>query len=413
MSTLSQRFRAWEWPAALIALSVLAAAFRTVQRFVDSVDHCGLLFCDFVRHFRPMGQDVLSRHRPDPEFFYPPFAALFFQPFGALPPLLSSVAWGTLLVLSAGVLVHLPARHLVEEHPRLRALSGVLVVTSLALLHGFKWGQVSSILVALTLVAMVLREQGRLVLPATALALAISIKAYPIVVLVHPLLRRDYRFLGVCLGLTALLSLGVPSLLLGPRDAWTFAVAAAQQANEALGNWVWHDPNSQYLPHVLARLVGLPQLGREVVGKAAGLLLAGLQLMLVIAVVRARLPRAAWWAWTLSLASAPFLLETSWPHYFAFLPPAQVLVAATLVDAPLGPATLFAAPLGKFRRAVVVGLLGLSVASSTIVVLAVSRGFAPAFAGGSLCFATLSLLAAAWASLLPQLTADASLDPPR
>jgi hypothetical protein len=385
------------WVAVGLALGSFLVVWGSVPAFVSSIDHCELLFCDFTRHFYPMGKQVFADGRPVEGFFYPPFAALVLAPFGALRPGTARVLWGVLQIAATMALLIIPSRMGVVERPRQRFLLGLLVTASLPLLHNFKWGQMSVILTALALGALWLRESGKLALPAVLLAVAISIKAYPGVLLVYPLLRRDFRFVGLAAGLVVVLSVGVPAALLGPADAWGFFEATRLASKLALQRWIWNDDNSQFLAHVVARLAGSER--RSTADwLIAGGVVAAANLGLLVAVVRARLEHGALWAWGLCFCSLPFILETSWPHYFAYLPILQVFVAATALERR---------PWGLSGWTVAVAWLVSVIGTSAYTLVAVGS-WALVSGKGFFFFANLALLVALWVLLVGDLRAGSA-----
>jgi hypothetical protein len=290
-------------------------------------------------------------------------------------------------------LVMIPSRVLLADRPRLRFLNGLLVAGDLPILHNFKWGQVSVILTAMGAGALLLRESGKLVLPSVLLAFAVSFKGYPLVLLAYPLFRRDWRFLGVTATLIVLFSVVVPVLCLGWQDSWAFLVRVRELADREVNHSVWLNRNSQYISHVAARWMrGGEAVAKGLTWRLIGIGLAVANAALLRSTVRAGLDRAVFWALLLCFGSLPFLLSTSWPHYFAYLPLAQIFIARVLVDG--GVATLPIVAAALFWLLSVVG-------SSTMLFFAIGNWKA-LVGSGALFLADVALLIAAWIILLPQ-----------
>jgi hypothetical protein len=259
------------------------------------------------------------------------------------------------------------------------------VAASLPVVHSLKWGQVSLPLAALIVAGLALREEGYVVLAAALMGVAISIKAYPALVLVPFLLRRDLRFVAQCASFVAAFSVIVPAVVMGPETAWSFARSVRNSAAVSLDEWVWRDLNSQYVAHVVGRLLDDAPTARSALLRALG---AGTAVAtLLLALLRANQERreASMWAWVLGFACVPFVLQTSWPHYFVFLPLTQAFLARHICVAPMSPIRITA-----------ISVLGVSVACSSIVPLLLAGSGQVVSSFGILFFANLAALICVW-----------------
>lgn len=390
----------WRWAlgfsseAAALLLVVVAYRLRweSLEGFAAAVDHCELFFCDFIRHFYPAGRAVLATATPSGGFYYPPFAALLFGAVSALPLAPAGLVWLALQLLAAGVLLVVPAKTLLGAKPGwgIRFGSAVLLAGSLPLIHCLKWGQVSLVLTALAIASLWQLEAGRKVLAAALLATAVSIKVYPAVLLVYPLVRKDFRFVGLAAGITVVLSAVVPAVVMGPREAWAYFVAVQASADEALGTWVRADVNSQYLGHVLGRWLRSESLGSSRLWLALGGAIALANVTLLAKALLAKVERPLLWAWTLPLASLPFVLKTSWPHYFVFLPAIQAGLFVVALEA-------------RRSRIPAMALVALSATGSSAATLMAVGPWEQVSGWGLLFLADLAALAAAWLLLVGQL----------
>jgi hypothetical protein len=153
----------------------------------------------------------------------------------------------------------------------------------------------------------------------------------------------------------------------------------------------WFDPNSQYLPHVLGRCLELDQQDRTDLRRLAiaSYGLAALNALLLWGMVRARVEQEVEAGFALLLLSTPLLVETSWPHYFAYLPFCQVVVYR-LLSARGGWGT-------KFQYA----LLGVSIALSSSVLFNQVDDLRTYSRYGFLCWSNMLLLLLVYASTIP------------
>lgn len=321
--------RPW-WPALFVLVVVVAAAvayyravWGDVAALVAALDHCKELYCDFTRQYYPTGRDVLTTGQPSNGYFYSSFFALLLAPFGRVE-LGTAVALWSLVQLLGIALLLLPAIDFYRASPRAYALYVVLLTFSMPLLHNLKWGQVSALVTGCAFAALFLYRHGRITAAAVVLGFGVAIKYYVVVVAFYFLLRRDWRFLFVLAAAVALFWLVIPTAVLGPEGNWQFYVTVRDRVAHAVTTWMPEDINAQYLPSVVGRWLGTAA-GRGI-WRWLGYGLFGLNLLAVARIVRRRAPRAAEWAFALLFLGLPLAVETSWPHYFVYLPFAQTLV---------------------------------------------------------------------------------------
>jgi hypothetical protein len=89
-----------------------------------------------------------------------------------------------------------------------------------------------------------------------------------------------------------------------------------------------NDPNSQYLVHVIGRLATdvWQTTADPAVWRLIGFALAGSGILCIVWIVRATWQEADHWHLTILFLILPFFTETSWPHYFVYLPFVQVFL---------------------------------------------------------------------------------------
>jgi hypothetical protein len=181
-------------------------------------------------------------------YHYPPTFALLLGPFAnplpgypqpawALPYAASIAIWYVFNALCAILSVHLWARAL-ERYAPLQAeafwqawwMLRLAPLLALAPYIGasLERGQPSPLLLLLIVAFFVLYVGDRLVLASLSLAFAITIKVFPLFLLIIPFLRRDWPFMLFTAGWCALLLVALPIVCLGPattldlyRAMWT------------------------------------------------------------------------------------------------------------------------------------------------------------------------------------------------
>ena len=321
--------RRW-WPALLVLAGVAAAAvayyravWGDVPGLVAALDHCKELYCDFTRQYYPTGRDVLTNGQPSNGYFYSSFFALLLVPFGRVEIGTAVALWSLVQLLGIALLL-LPAIDFYRESPRAFALYVVLLAFAMPLLHNLKWGQVSTLVTGCAFAALFLYRRGHTTAAAVVLGFGVAVKYYVAVVAFYFLLRRDWRFLLVLAAAAVLFWFVIPTAVLEPEGNWQFYVTVRERVAHAVTTWMPEDINAQYLPSVVGRWLGTAA-GRGV-WRWLGYGLFGLNLLAVTRLVLRRAPRAAEWAFALLFLGLPLAVETSWPHYFVYLPFAQTLV---------------------------------------------------------------------------------------
>jgi hypothetical protein len=150
------------------------------------------------------------------------------------------------------------------------------------------------------------------------------VKYYAALFALYFLLKREYRFLFVYLLTTAILWLVIPTLLLGPQTNLRFTLTVSERINHGLTTWIPEDLNAQYMASVLTRLFPLSGPYR-LLWRLGGYAVFGLNLLVLIRLLKLKWRDEIYWAFALLFLSIPFLIETSWPHYFVYLPYCQTL----------------------------------------------------------------------------------------
>ncbi len=170
-------------------------------------------------------------------YHYPPTFALFMGPFAnplpgypqplwALPYPAAIVVWYVFNVLCVFLSLHLWASAL-ERYRPLQAPAGFLqgpwmlrlgpLVALLPFIgDGLARGQPAPVLLLLVVAYFALYVENRAAWAAFAFALAISIKVFPIILVIFPFLRRDWKFMSWAIAWCGLLLIVLPAICLGP-----------------------------------------------------------------------------------------------------------------------------------------------------------------------------------------------------
>ena len=311
--------------------------WRTFQGFVNAVDHHPQFMQDFVGHYYPMGRQLFQNPTPVGGYFYSSFFAVLLAPFGAMTLTSAMTAWGIVQIICVVALWLVSARGLLKLSPDGTVLLLVLFALSYPILNNLKWGQVSVLLTACTVAAVVATEQRKSVLAGVLLAFGAAIKFYPALFLIWFVARRDLKACVSFVAAFALCYVLVPVSFLG----WSSWYGFEQAILDMLGRsgLAARDTNSQYIVHVVMRWLGANgpdhetlAVGLRAVGFMFGAACIGLGLFFL------RRAKAAI-AMTALFLAIPFVVKTSWPHYFAYLPVCQtamLLVSLSHEDTNIG-----------------------------------------------------------------------------
>jgi hypothetical protein len=352
-----------------------------------------------------MAREILESARPVTGFFYSAFFALLLAPLGALPVAGALWVWGALQIAALTLLCVFPPGRLLGLSRRAWLAYLAICLTSLPVVHNVKWGQVSVLITLAILGALHLRERRRPVLAGIVLAVAASVNYYAGLFVILLLLERDWRAVVSFAGAGLLFFVMVPAVILGPAD-W---LAFQRETLETIGGaaWVARDINSQYVAHVGQRVLqrvfaidGTPGTARAL--QFIGLAVAVANLFLIRAVRRRRLPDGGMLSASVLFLTLPFLLRTSWPHYFVFLPFCQVAIFTRLERLQTGRRQAGRVQAGRVggtnRTGAVLAMVAvaLSVAAASVFAFNAFAHWALYSIYGLLFLANALLLAATW-----------------
>jgi hypothetical protein len=299
----------------------------TLHDFVISIDHGNILFEDLMFFYYPMARNIFSAKLPVPGYFYSAFFAILIFPLGTVSITQAVWIWGIAQTILAGLLGIVSGGRMAELSRANKVFFILLFLTSFPLLHNFKWGQVSVLITLCILAAMWSYINEHSILSGILLAFAVSIKYYPIIFIAYPLLKRDYRFLFAFGASVFAFFCIIPSFALGPLEWVNFEKAVGVLITKANFS---KDINSQYFGYVILRMFPLED--TPIQKKILSALLQGIGGLVFLTnigfiwKIEKRLMQDAILLSTgLLFLSLPFVIQTSWPHYFVYLPFCQTV----------------------------------------------------------------------------------------
>jgi hypothetical protein len=173
---------------ALLAPVVLAAwpSFGSYARFMVALDPGSAVttcstsdgvkpLCDFANHYYPQGRALMIVHG----FYYSAFFAVCMRAFAAASHGTAALLWATVVVIAALTLILAPLLRELRGALLGALVHGSLFAGLLPLWHDLAFGQVSSLLTALLLLAFFAYGRDRRGLAGLLLGVASSIKLYP------------------------------------------------------------------------------------------------------------------------------------------------------------------------------------------------------------------------------------------
>jgi len=331
----------------LLVWAVVLVYYRmrwpSLAGFSSAMDHCADFFCDFREYFYAQGKTILDSGVPTKGYFYSVSFALFLHLLGDLPLNMAMLAWGaSQAVLALGLFVVTLGQAELDQRLRwpLSLAYALVFATSVPLLHNAAWGQVSILLTCCIFLALWLYDRGFRAAAAIVLAASITIKYYPAIFLVYFVFRRDWRFilacLAGCLGITL-----VSSAILGLQKAIQFQLAVNSAVASAQQSWIRDDINAQFFPYVVGRLAS--RVAHVEVTRVASLasylvsaLVVFLNTALLFSIRGGDGGKHTRWSLLLLFTTIPFLVPTSWPHYFAYLPAIQLFACVEILGERAG-----------------------------------------------------------------------------
>ncbi|MBL8090494.1 MAG: DUF2029 domain-containing protein [Anaerolineales bacterium] len=322
----------WVWIFVLTQSFIFAYywfEWRTLENFVLAIDHNKNFLQDFIAHYYPMGKQILQSPTPVSGYFYTSFFALLLIPISVQTLPVAMIVWITIQIACLIIFGIVSARGLLKLSPLSLVIYFALLITSFPVLHNFKWGQVSLLIMVCVLSAFLLYKKDKKILAAILLGIATSIKLYPAYFAIYFILKRDIRA-SISFGLSAFMFyFFLPATTIGLSN-WLQFEKATNEAITSTG-WIARDVNSQYITHVGSRWFEIIFNRPASESTTQALVIIGYILALsCIALVWLLQKNDSPENLTLSLITLflipPFILKTSWPHYFIYLPFCQIAI---------------------------------------------------------------------------------------
>jgi len=333
---LAERLRSHRSLLAVIAIAELIAI--VVVSTVNTHDHIdGEVYRQGAQAL--LGGRDLYHNLPPTEsglklpFIYPPFAAIVFAPLALVPKVASTavIMLVSHLALLTTLYVVLRESTFLQAHRDrvLMVTAAVLPIATISepIMETITYAQINIVLMALVVVDLLWRVEGTKKLPyprGLLIGIAAGIKLTPLVFLLLPLLRRDFRTIAV--SLLTFVGTALVGLLItfdNARRFWLHEMFANSHVNfgpKFTGDASTYAGN-QSLKSLLSKL-SAPNL-TLVLGVLAVLVL-GLAVLGMINAVRQRdLPTAVVLNGVLGLLLSPI----SWSHHWVWAIPGLVLLA--------------------------------------------------------------------------------------
>jgi hypothetical protein len=313
----------------LIILVYYWLEWRIFSNFVTAIDRSPQFMYDFISHYYPMGKQILQNPLPVEGYFYTSFFALLIEPISKQTLSVAMFIWGIIQILCLIILCVFSIRS-IPNLPKIGAVLYIgLYLTSFPILHNMKWGQVSLLITVCIITAFFAANHNKKILAGVLLGFATAIKLYPLYFIVYFILRRDIRTCISFILSTLSFYFIFPSIILG-FDNWLMFEKAT---NEAIINsgWISRDVNSQYIVHVGVRWFNF--IFNRPAGEIVSSTLAFIGYILALSCIASILVLQRTTSsekHRLSLVSLflliPFVIKTSWPHYFVYLPFCQITI---------------------------------------------------------------------------------------
>ena len=337
--------RAWSWVAAAgVAVALAVTALIRFDSFTQFLDWChpgqGGFAKDFTAHYYPMGRAILEPDlAPVEGYLYPACFALLLAPLCAFELDTAVAIWTVSQLAFAGILVLGTSFALRPLWPRAGpSIALLLVATSYPVLHSIVWGQISIAVAVFVLAAAATANRGRGVLAGALLGVVTAFKLYPGLLVLWFALRRQPRAVLSFTVVAACIYALIPVAILGLEPWFDFERTLFDRRAAWKGQMV-HTVDSQSLPSVVwfwgyfygkTNLVSWVE-ALTTVGYALTIAVVGLAYALDRRL--REIPTARALPLMSLLLATPFFVLSSWPHYFAFLPPLHAIVLASTLGA--------------------------------------------------------------------------------
>lgn len=304
----------------VLALAVLSLYPEGLLKMIGNTDKPSVLYEDYVAYYYPSARGIFTDKPILEGFFYTPTCALLINTLTTSDIRESLTYWHAFQLLTLLLLIFIPAVYLAKKTQKMSAYYAyiTLMMFSFPVYHNLKWGQLSIFITFCAFYSIFLFEKKHEWLSATFLTVAILCKYYAAIALIYYLAQKKYLYLTKILVMVIVLGLILPIYILGIDKTFLIFKAVFDEITYA-SDWVTYSINSHYLPNTIIRLTGI-----EASGTARGIL-SILSLSVCFAFFFKYFRQKNDNNFCPFTAAATFLLiplffNTSWPHYFVYLP---------------------------------------------------------------------------------------------
>ncbi|HOW27317.1 MAG TPA: glycosyltransferase family 87 protein [Elusimicrobiota bacterium] len=295
----------------------------------NGVISTGGIFGDFTDIYYRTGRKIFVYKTPSHGFFYPSIVAIGLGVFSRMSPGKAVLIWGMFQTIVTGLMCLIPGYALFRV-TRLRTagvLYAFLAILSYPLIHGFVWGQMSCLAMLCVFCSLFLYQLNLKRWAALFIALAASLKIYPVIFILYFVYKREIGLIKAFLIMLFILVVVVPAVVLGIGESIHFWKCTNLLLTTSMDTWMKTHPGSNYFIHVVDRLIGRPVGGvSHIFLLGAGFLVAVINFVLIAWIDKNPVKHKATLSFGLIFTASPFLVYTSWPHYFAYLPFYQVFL---------------------------------------------------------------------------------------
>ena len=206
--------------------------------------HCPKQNCDFLNHYLPQSIRIYEGDLELQEgWFYPPTLAILLEAILIFPPDLISPLWTSFNLCLMLLLILLGTKILMRAldstfHISFLLWSSALVCTSMPVLSSVKWGQISLCIVLLCWWG--LWDRTKDLYAGLAIGLAGACKAFPILYLLYPLMKKRVGLVGYSILFMIVLGGMLPLIRIGWTQTLVHYVnmlAAGQVIQEVAPRW--------------------------------------------------------------------------------------------------------------------------------------------------------------------------------
>jgi hypothetical protein len=304
----------------LAIVALLSFYCQGIDNASDMTDRPNQQYADFQQFYFPAAMLVFKNPQPVGGYFYTPTFALMLYGLISPAPANALLIWKVFQYFWLILLLFLPALYLGKKSGQ--KIYSYIYLASLALsmpvYHNLNWGQISIMLMFCSVFALILYDGKKIKSAAFFLALAACVKYYPAFILVVFLFKKEWKLILWFLIFSFLLGFVLPGSFLGFTQTLEFYRQSMLEMSYAL-DWVAQDINSQFFAHVAIRMFGF-SIGAKGILTVLGLMLVFAFLAIFYKDIKAHEQRKPIIYALGCFLLFPFLINTSWPHYFVALP---------------------------------------------------------------------------------------------